>query len=96
MDITNNNLGVFMNEEQVFEKVVSLIKPYAKHEAGLKSISKDSKILEDLGVNSARLVDIVLAFEDMFHIEIDDDAADEIWSIGDAIKLIQMKLGNAV
>lgn len=84
-----------MNEQQVFEKVVGLIKPYARYEEGLKSISKESKILEDLGVNSARLVDIVLAFEDMFNIEIEDDAADDIWTIGDAITLIQTKLGNA-
>ena len=84
-----------MNEQQVFEKVVSLIKPYAKNEAGFNSISKESKILEDLGVNSARLVDIVLGFEDMFNIEIEDDAADDIWTIGDAINLIQVKLKDA-
>lgn len=84
-----------MNEQQVFEKVVGLIKPYAKNETGLKAISKESKILEDLGVNSARLVDIVLAFEDLFDIEIDDDAADDIWTVGDAIKLIQTKLVDA-
>ncbi|MCX7116629.1 MAG: acyl carrier protein [Legionellales bacterium] len=84
-----------MNEQEVFLKVVSLIKPYAKNEVGFNSISKESKILQDLGVNSARLVDIVLAFEDMFNIEIDDDAADNIWTIGDAITLIQAKLQNA-
>jgi acyl carrier protein len=83
-----------MHEQQVFEKVVTLIKPYARYEEGLKSISKESKILEDLGVNSARLVDIVLAFEDMFNIEIEDDAADEIWTVGDAITLIQSKLSK--
>jgi len=84
-----------MNEQQVFEKVVNLIKPYARYEEGIKSVSKESKILEDLGVNSARLVDIVLSFEDLFNIEIEDDAADEIWTIGDAVILIQAKLTNA-
>lgn len=84
-----------MNEQQVFEKVVGLIKPYARYEEGFKAINKESKILEDLGVNSARLVDIVLAFEDIFNIEIEDDAADEIWTIGDAITLIQAKLAHA-
>lgn len=84
-----------MNEQEIFDKVVTLIKPYARNEAGIKSINKESKILEDLGVNSARLVDIVLAFEDVFNIEIEDDAADEIWTIGDALKLIKVKLENA-
>lgn len=84
-----------MNENEIFEKVVALIKPYAKNESGVQGISNNSKILEDLGVNSARLVDIVLAFEDKFYIEIDDDAADDIWTIGDAVNLIQNKLAHA-
>lgn len=81
-----------MTETQVFEKVAGLIGPYAKNTEALKGLSNDSKILEDLGVNSARLVDIVLAFEDEFDIEVEDEAADEIWTIGDAVKLINSKI----
>ena len=81
-----------MNETQIYEKVVGLIKPYAKNQESLKTLTNESKILEDLGVNSARLVDIVLAFEDEFDIEVEDEAADEIWTIGDAVKLINTKL----
>ena len=81
-----------MTETQVFEKVAGLIGPYAKNQEALKELSVDSKILEDLGVNSARLVDIVLAFEDAFDIEVEDEAADDIWTMGDAVKLINSKL----
>jgi acyl carrier protein len=44
----------------------------------------DTRILQDLGVNSARLVDIVLAFEDEFGIEIDDATADMVRTSGAA------------
>ncbi len=81
-----------MTETQVFEKVADLIGPYAKNQEALKGLSNDSKILEDLGVNSARLVDIVLAFEDAFDIEVEDEAADDIWTMGDAVKLINSKI----
>jgi len=81
-----------MNETQIYDKVVGLIKPYAKNLESLNTLTIESKILEDLGVNSARLVDIVLAFEDEFDIEVEDEAADEIWTIGDAVKLINTKL----
>lgn len=81
-----------MNETQIYDKVVGLIKPYAKNQESLGALTNESKILEDLGVNSARLVDIVLAFEDEFDIEVEDEAADEIWTIGDAVKLINTKL----
>ena len=81
-----------MTETQVFEKVTALIEPYAKNKEALKTLTNDSKILEDLGVNSARLVDVVLAFEDEFNIEVEDEAADDIWTIGDAVKLINSKI----
>jgi len=81
-----------MNEEQIYGKVVDLISPFAKNTEAVKVMSRDSKILEDLEVNSARLVDIVLAFEDEFEIEVEDEAADEIWTIGDAVKLIDKKI----
>lgn len=81
-----------MNETQIFNEVVGVIKPYVKNQEALNAVTADSKILEDLGVNSARLVDIVLAFEDTFDIEVEDEAADEIWTIGDAVKLISKKL----
>lgn len=81
-----------MTETQVFEKVAGLIGPYVKNQEALKTLSHDTKILEDLDVNSARLVDIVLAFEDAFDIEVEDEAADDIWTVGDAVKLITSKI----
>jgi acyl carrier protein len=77
-----------MNEAQITEKVVALITPYVKNLDALKTINKDTSILSDLGVNSARLVDIVLSFEDEFGIEVDDNSADSIATIGDAVALI--------
>jgi acyl carrier protein len=82
-----------MNEAQITEKVIALITPYVKNQEALKTISKDTSILADLGVNSARLVDIVLAFEDEFDIEVSDDAADSIATIGDAVNLIGKLVG---
>ncbi len=82
-----------MNEKEVYEKVVAVITPFAKNTDALKSISAESKILDELEVNSARLVDIMLEFEDAFDIEVEDEAADSIETVGDAVKLIQQKLG---
>jgi acyl carrier protein len=42
-------------------------------------------------VNSARLVDVVIKCEDVFGISIDDDEADKIRTIGDAIEIIKNK-----
>jgi len=77
-----------MTEQQVFEKVVSIIKPFAKAPEVLASAQMETSILKGLKVNSARLVDVVLEIEDAFEIEVKDEDADKVKTIGDAVKLI--------
>ncbi len=82
-----------MSEQEVFDKVVAILKPYAKDKEALASVSLETSFLSDLKVNSARLVDVVLAFEDTFDIEVADEDADAVDTVGDAVRLIQAKLG---
>jgi acyl carrier protein len=78
-----------MEQTEIYNNVVRIISKHAKNEDALKSISTDTHIVKDLQVNSARLVDIVLDFEDTFNLEISDDDADRINTIGDAVKLVK-------
>ena len=68
------------------------MKPFVKNEEALEAVNEDTNILEDLKVNSARLVDIILNFEDEFDIEVEDEDADSVNTVGDAVALIQEKL----
>jgi acyl carrier protein len=81
-----------MSDEELFEKVVEILTPYAKNQAALAEVAPETNILEDLKVNSARLVDVVLAFEDEFEIEIADEDVDAVETVGDCVALIQQKL----
>ena len=81
-----------MEQVQIFNEVVTILKPYVKNESALTGISEETHILDDLKVNSARLVDIIIKCEDIFGIEIDDDDADKIRTIGDAITVVKKKL----
>jgi len=80
-----------MEHEEAFEKVVKILTPHVKNTAALESASDETHILDDLNVNSARLVDVVLAFEDEFDIEIPDEDVDTVNTIGDCVKLILEK-----
>jgi len=80
-----------MTEQEIFDKVIAILKPYVKNRDALATASKETNILEDLKVNSARLVDVVLAFEDEFEIEIADEDADGVDTVGDAVSLIRKK-----
>lgn len=78
-----------MEHQETFDKVIGIIKPFVKNTDKLTGADENTRLLEDLGVNSARLVDIVLAFEDEFDIAIDDEAADRVRTLGDAVTVIQ-------
>ncbi|MFQ5697394.1 MAG: phosphopantetheine-binding protein [Myxococcota bacterium] len=80
-----------MTEAEVMERVVKILTPWAKSEEALGAVSMDTNILEDLKVNSARLVDVVIAFEDDFDIEIADEDVDQVNTVGDAVRLILSK-----
>jgi len=82
-----------MEQGEVFERVVKILTPWVKNDEALESVSMGTSILDDLKVNSARLVDVVIAFEDDFEIEIEDEDVDSVNSVGDAVNLILGKLG---
>ena len=48
----------------------------------------DASFIDDLGADSLDTVELVMAFEEEFGIEIPDDAAETIQSFGDAVKFI--------
>ncbi len=82
-----------MTQEEIFERVVKILTPYVKNQEALDAISARTHILDELKVNSARLVDVVLEFEDVFDIEIADEDVDRVEAVGNAVELIQSKLG---
>ena len=87
-----SNGGLGMEQQEVMGRVVNILTPWVKNSDALESISMETNILEDLKVNSARLVDVVIAFEDDFDIEIADDDVDTVNTVGDAVNLIVSKL----
>jgi acyl carrier protein len=80
-----------MTQAEAFERVVKILTPHVKNPEALAQVSEASHILDDLKVNSARLVDVVLAFEDEFDIEIPDEDVDEVNTVGDCVRLILEK-----
>jgi len=51
-------------------------------------VTPSTKFADDLGLDSLDIVEVVMAIEDEFAIEIPDQEADKITSIADAIKYI--------
>jgi acyl carrier protein len=77
-----------MTQEEVLKKVLGILEQFATNADGIKNAKMETTILEDLKVNSARLVDVVLEIEDIFDIEVSDEQADNVRTVGDAVMLI--------
>ncbi|MBL95943.1 MAG: acyl carrier protein [Magnetovibrio sp.] len=52
-------------------------------------VAENASFIDDLGADSLDTVELVMAFEEEFNIEIPDDAAEKILTIKDAIKFIE-------
>ncbi len=82
-----------MNEQEIMGRVVKILTPWVKDKDALAAVSMNTNILDDLKVNSARLVDVVIALEDEFDIEIADEDVDLVNEVGDAVRLIVARAG---
>jgi acyl carrier protein len=56
-------------------------------------VAPDASFIDDLGADSLDIVELVMAFEEEFGVEIPDDAAEKIGTVGDAIKYIDENKG---
>jgi acyl carrier protein len=61
------------------------------HQLGVEeeTITRESSFGEDLGADSLDVVELVMALEEEFEIEIPDDQAEKIVTVGDAVKFIE-------
>ena len=73
--------------------MVEILRAYTKDPSILDKATMETHILNDLKVNSARLVDVIIKCEDVFGITIEDEEADKIGTIGDAVSIIKTTLG---
>ena len=79
-----------MELNEVFEKVKSLF----VEDLGIddSKVTMEAKLEEDLEIDSLGIVEVVMAFEDEFEIEIDDDELADVSTVGQAVQLLHSKI----
>src|SRR5947208_1188493 len=55
----------------------------------IAEVKEEAQFIEDLGADSLAIVELVLAFEEQFEIDIPDEDTEKIRTVGDAISYIQ-------
>jgi len=74
-----------------FEKVRDVI--VEKLGVDAAKISEDASFIDDLGADSLDTVELIMQFEEVFDIEIPDEDAETITTVGKAVAYIDSKLG---
>ncbi len=81
-----------MTKEELISKLRTIVAPYVQNQEAFENLSEETDFINDLEINSANLVDVILDVEDEFDIEIDNDAMEKMLTIKASIEIIQEKL----
>lgn len=76
-----------MNTDEIFDKVKEII----VEQLGVTedSITNDASFIDDLGADSLDIVELIMALEEEFDIEIPDADAEKIVTVGDVVEYIK-------
>jgi acyl carrier protein len=72
------------------------VKDIIAEELGVEreKLTADASFMEDLGADSLDTVELVMAFEKEFDIDIPDEEAEKLRTVGDALKYLHDKMGS--
>jgi acyl carrier protein len=76
--------------------MVERVKDIIVEELGVEreKLTDGASFMEDLGADSLDTVELVMAFEKEFDIDIPDEEAEKLRTVGDALKYLQDKIGK--
>jgi acyl carrier protein len=84
-------LNLMKNEDVPMSDVAERVKKIVVEHLGVEAdkVVDNANFIDDLGADSLDTVELVMAFEEEFGVEIPDDAAETIVTVGDAVKFLE-------
>ena len=83
-----------MNKDELIARLTPIVATYAQNKEALETINEDTDFINDLKINSANLVDVILDIEEAFDIEIDNTSMEQMLNVKAAIEVIERKLND--
>ncbi|MGB3606226.1 MAG: phosphopantetheine-binding protein [Psychroserpens sp.] len=81
-----------MTKEELIIKLKTIVQPYIQDEEAFKNLSEETDFINDLKINSANLVDVILDVEDEFDIRIENDDMEKMTNVKAAMAIVNEKL----
>lgn len=83
-----------MDQNQTLERLRGIVQPYVKNLEAFEKLDMETRFIQDLDINSANLVDIVLDVEEAFGIEIDNASMERMLDVKAALEIIETKVSE--
>lgn len=83
-----------MDREATIEQLKNIIKPYAQNEEAFENLTEETDFINDLKINSANLVDVILDIEEKFDLIIDNESMEKMVNVKAAIGIIEAELSK--
>ena len=83
-----------MNKEKTIEELKNIVKPYIQNQEAFDQLSEDTDFINDLNINSANLVDVILDIEEKYNIVIDNESMERMINVKSALEIIENKLSD--
>ena len=84
-----------MTRGKLITSLQKIVKPYILDQIAFENVTEETDFINDLNINSANLIDIILDLEDEFDIEIDDESMENMLSVKSALDIIENKLAES-
>lgn len=89
----SGNSEVRMNDVRIVKQVKEVVRRHL--DVAGRTIDLSTRVVDDLGADSLALVDLTLALEEGFDIDIEDDDIERLRTVADAISYVERRLASS-
>ena len=83
-----------MTKTEITDQLKTIVKPYIKNIEAFDNLTENTDFINDLQINSANLVDVILDIEEVFNIEIDNESMEKMLDVKATLLIIEQKLSE--
>lgn len=83
-----------MSKEEIIDQLKEIIKPYIQDKTAFETLTENTDFINDLKINSANLVDVILDIEEKYNIVIDNESMERMINVKAAVEIIETKVAE--
>ncbi|MBG6061966.1 acyl carrier protein [Flavobacterium sp. CG_9.1] len=83
-----------ISKQEIIEQLKTIVKPYVQNQESFDALTEETDFINDLKINSANLVDVILDIEEKYNIIIDNESMEKMINVKAAMEIVAIKLAE--